>query len=309
MRVRRSRSALILSPMLLTVFLIVTFAISLKSLALQPRNPFRNPSSQYLPYYSQNFYSALQISSKDENLKYVLKSILRNYHIFNPGQLDTLTERCPADRRNCYQQISLGYERARIYLMGYLYLVKHQNDYLIKEAYCNKYYGPNEFRGGRGPAPQTVPDYKVINVEHTWPQSRFNGRYDKEFQKADLHHLFPTDSQLNEIRSNNKFGEVISDFKALKCGQSRYGVSKASHREVFEPPNPHKGRVARALFYFSIRYDLPIDTEEEAFLKKWNAEYPVDQEEITRNEEIYKTQGNRNPFIDYPELAMMISDF
>jgi endonuclease I len=295
--------------MLLTVFLIVTFAISLKSLALQPRNPFRNPSSQYLPYYSQNFYSALQISSKDENLKYVLKSILRNYHILNPGQLDTLTERCPADRRNCYQQISLGYERTRIYLMGYLYLVKQQNEYLIKEAYCNKYYGPNEFRGGRGPAPQTVPDYKVINVEHTWPQSRFNGRYDREFQKADLHHLFPTDSQLNEIRSSNKFGEVLSDFKALKCGQSRYGVSKASHREVFEPPNPHKGRVARALFYFSIRYDLPIDTEEEAFLKKWNAEYPVDQEEITRNEEIYKTQGNRNPFIDYPELATMISDF
>ncbi|MCB0368129.1 MAG: endonuclease [Bdellovibrionales bacterium] len=35
----------------------------------------------------------------------------------------------------------------------------------------------------------------------------------------------------------------------------------------------------------------------------------MDQEEITRNEEIYKAQGNRNPFIDYPELAAMIADF
>jgi endonuclease I len=78
---------------------------------------------------------------------------------------------------------------------------------------------------------------------------------------------------------------------------------------VFEPPTVHKGRVARALFYFSVRYDIPLDPEEEAYLKKWNAEQPVDQEEITRNEEIYKAQGNRNPFIDYPELASLIADF
>lgn len=309
MHLRSSGSNVTLRPFLLAVFLFVTVLIPLKGYSLlQPRNPYRN-QSQLIPYYSQSFYSALQINSKDDNLKYVLKSILRNYHIAKPGQLDTITERCASTERNCYNQISVGYDRARVFLMGYLYLIKQDNQYVIKESYCNKYYGREEFGGKKGPAPQTIPDNTVINVEHTWPQSRFSGGFQKDFQKADLHHLYPTDSQLNAIRGNKTFGEVGKDLMNLKCGQSKYGVSKASGRQVFEPPNVHKGRVARALFYFSVRYEIPLDPEEEASLKKWNAEYPVDKEEVTRNEEIFKVQGNRNPFIDYPELVSMIADF
>lgn len=308
MQARRSGSLVTIRPFLLAVFLILTVLVPLKGYSLVPRNPFRN-QSQFIPYYSQNLYAAFKINSRDENLKYVLKSILRNYHIVKPGQLDEITERCPTTERNCTTQISVGYDRARVFLMGYLYLIKQNNQYAIKESYCNKYYGQEEFKGRKGPAPQTIPDNTVINVEHTWPQSRFSGGFAKDFQKADLHHLFPTDSQLNAIRGNKNFGEVGKDLMNLKCGQSRYGVSKTSGREVFEPPAVHKGRVARALFYFSVRYEIPLDREEEAYLKKWNAEYPVDQEEITRNEEIYKVQGNRNPFIDYPELASLIADF
>lgn len=308
MHTRRSGSLKTIRPFLLAAFLILTVLVPLKSYSLVPRNPFRN-QSQLIPYYSQHLYAAFKINSRDENLKYVLKSILRNYHISKPGQLDEITERCPSSERNCTAQISVGYDRARVFLMGYLYLIKQNNQYVIKESYCNKYYGQAEFKGRKGPAPQTIPDNTVINVEHTWPQSRFNGGFNKDFQKSDLHHLFPTDSQLNAIRGNKTFGEVGKDLMNLKCGQSRYGVSKTSSREVFEPPTVHKGRVARALFYFSVRYEIPLDREEEAYLKKWNTEYPVDQEEITRNEEIYKVQGNRNPFIDYPELASLIADF
>lgn len=289
--------------------LVIILLASTQVFAFQARNPFRTPSTQVIPYYSQNLYAALRINSKDENLKYVLKSILRSYHIQKPGQLDDLTERCDSRTPSCYTQISLGYDRARIFLMGYLYLVKQDNQFVIKEAYCNKYYGKEEFRGKKGPAPQTIPDNTVINVEHTWPQSRFSGKFNKDFQKSDLHHLYPTDSQLNAIRGNKNFGDVSTNTVPLKCQQSKYGKSSSSGRDVFEPPQVHKGRVARAIFYFSVRYDLPIDPEEEAYLKKWNAQYPVDQAEITRNEEIYKIQGNRNPFIDYPELAELISDF
>ncbi|HAP30013.1 MAG TPA: hypothetical protein DCR26_07805, partial [Porphyromonadaceae bacterium] len=38
-------------------------------------------------------------------------------------------------------------------------------------------------------------------------------------------------------------------------------------------------------------------------LMKWHREDPVSQKEIDRNEEVYRIQANRNPFIDYPELA------
>jgi endonuclease I len=78
---------------------------------------------------------------------------------------------------------------------------------------------------------------------------------------------------------------------------------------MFEPPETHKGNVARSLFYFSIRYGLRISPEEEAYLKMWNKQDPVDQEEMIRNNEIYKTQGSRNPFVDHPELADRIQDF
>jgi len=34
---------------------------------------------------------------------------------------------------------------------------------------------------------------------------------------------------------------------------------------------------------------------------KWSSEDPVSEKEIIRNNEVYKIQKNRNPFIDNPE--------
>ena len=39
---------------------------------------------------------------------------------------------------------------------------------------------------------------------------------------------------------------------------------------------------------------------------RWDELDPVDEFEIQRNNRIYEYQGNRNPFIDYPELANKI---
>jgi len=41
-------------------------------------------------------------------------------------------------------------------------------------------------------------------------------------------------------------------------------------------------------------------------LLKWSQQDPVSDKEINRNNAVYKIQGNRNPFIDYPELAEYI---
>jgi endonuclease I len=95
----------------------------------------------------------------------------------------------------------------------------------------------------------------------------------------------------------------------LDCKGPRFGLGTAGSQEVFEPPQDHKGNVARALFYFATRYELTIGKAEEEVLRKWNQEDPVDQEELDRNEEIFKVQQNRNPFVDFPELVDRISDF
>ena len=39
-------------------------------------------------------------------------------------------------------------------------------------------------------------------------------------------------------------------------------------------------------------------------LLQWNSDHPPDEQEVARNTQVFaRWQGNRNPFIDYPELA------
>ena len=265
--------------------------------------------NQSHPYYGSAF-STQKNQLKDEALKDALKTILKSGHIQNSEfQYDKIVPNCDSTS-GCVMQTAYGYDRAREFLFGRFYLVQDGSTYGIKEMYCDRIYTDADFkRGLNGPAPGIVPDGTVINVEHTWPQSRFTGNYSKEMQKSDMHHLFPTDSQLNSLRGNTIFGEVVRDSNKTKCSVSKYGQGQGTTRDVFEPPQSHKGRVARALFYFSVRYDLAISPEEEVILKKWHHDMPVDAQEAQRNEAIQKLQGNRNPFIDYPELVDQIADF
>lgn len=148
----------------------------------------------------------------------------------------------------------------------------------------------------------TVPSDTVMNIEHVWPQSKFglSGGL-KEVAKADFHHLFPADSKINGIRGNNPFDN-------LPNGQLLPGGSKTT-KTAFEPRDVSKGEVARAIFYFSVRYNKPVDIKEETVLKNWNSQDPVSASEKERNEKIFNFQQNRNPFIDKPDLIGKISDF
>jgi deoxyribonuclease-1 len=270
-------------------------------------------ASNSVPYYGHEFNQSKN-QLKNEELKAKLREVLTSGHVAptNPSEVqvdDQIVKSCDAIK-NCKEHTSLGYDRARQFLFGTFYLVQAGSGYGIKEMYCDRIYTDADFKSGiGGPAPGIVPEATVINTEHTWPQSRFTGKYSRDTQKSDLHHLFPTDSQMNSLRGNTIFGEVIKDSNKTKCNASKYGPGQGASRDVFEPPQAHKGHVARALFYFSVRYELPISTAEEVILKKWSRESPVDDQEILRNNEIYKLQGNRNPFIDYPELADQIQDF
>jgi endonuclease I len=147
-----------------------------------------------------------------------------------------------------------------------------------------------------------VPDHKVMNVEHTWPQSKGA----RGNAKSDLHHLFPTDSKANSRRSSFKFCNVV---EARWEGEySKLGYDE-DYRMCFEPPHEHKGNVARALFYFSIMYNMQIDSDEEAVLREWHLMDPVDGAEISRNRGIVKYQKNSNAFVEHPEFVDKIGNF
>lgn len=277
------------------------------SLSLILQTSWATQVSRSIPYYGQEFYTHLENDIADQPLRAALKTVLQNYHVEVPGELDQIAEKCEEGQR-CYAHHNIGYLAARVFLMGNYYLIQNGDEYAIRDVYCAEEKKRRDF-GRKPPGPNSIPDNRVINIEHTWPQSRFTRKFREDVQKSDLHHLFPTDSKLNAVRGNHAFGEVTTDLLELDCPASRFGIGSRGTEEVFEPPQAHKGNVARALFYFAVRYDLSIGADEEETLRVWNKEDPVDEDEIRRNEEIFKIQRNRNPFVDFPDLADKISDF
>ncbi|MCK9224905.1 MAG: endonuclease [Candidatus Muirbacterium halophilum] len=150
-----------------------------------------------------------------------------------------------------------------------------------------------------------IPDPGNMNCEHSWPQSKF-GSVDSGTKKTDMMHIYPCDSRTNSRRGNNPFGEVFKE--KWSDGGAKYGISK-SGKTVFEPRDDKKGDIARGMLYFAVRYNMPIDKDQEEFFKKWNELDPVTEREFLRNSMVEDHQNNRNPFIDCPELINNITDF
>lgn len=170
----------------------------------------------------------------------------------------------------------------------------------------------------------TFPD--PINAEHTVPQSFFGGE-SQPVPRSDIHHLFPTHGTANSARSNFPFAELTPSqtdrWYYVSSGNSfQSSTSQPSNPDVagklnsgtsFEPPEAHKGNVARAVFYFYTMYPQYMSTMSNIgnlnTLYQWHLDDPVDATERERNDAIENAQGNRNPYIDFPETLAYAWDF
>jgi len=262
---------------------------------------FTTAAGDFNSYYPQELGKFLQTDTTidQDELKTFLFNVLDGTHQEVSGSHDVLG--CASGKGKCYSQNVLGYSGARKVLFGKIHLEKDAEGYFIKDVYCNKELRERQTRMGPG----RIPNSNILNCEHTWPQSKFTGRFAKEMQKSDLHHLYPTDSHANSVRGNYPFEDLDNGLPVDEdCTASR-----SINGRSFEPPTEHKGNVARSLFYFSVRYQIKIDRQHEEILKRWHNEDPVDASERDRNETIFQVQNNRNPFIDMPELVDVIKDF
>ena len=149
------------------------------------------------------------------------------------------------------------------------------------------------------------------NREHLWPQS--HGAKQKPV-KSDLHHLRPTDATVNSRRSSLDFDD----------GGSPEGEAPDTFKDhdSFEPRDAIKGDVARAMFYIDVRYegtsgepDLVLVDQmtgkgttlgDLCTLLDWHLADPPDAEERRVNDAVEQIQGNRNIFVDKPELATLL---
>lgn len=106
------------------------------------------------------------------------------------------------------------------------------------------------------------------------------------------------------MRSNLPYYDFQSYEPELAATGIRTGCGMVEGGK-FEPEYG-KGIVARAVFYFAIRYKdvIRMDTKMSLeVLLGWHGNYPVTLYEKHRNAAIHELQGNRNPFIDFPDLA------
>lgn len=146
------------------------------------------------------------------------------------------------------------------------------------------------------------------NREHVFARSLANPRLNTIDKGAgtDLHNIRAVDAQKNTQKSNRFFADGFGD-------------SKIVNGSYFYPGDEWKGDVARILMYMHLRYPGRCDARDVAvvdlndpnntmpnILLEWNAQDPVSDFEIRRNDIIYTFQGNRNPFVDNPYLATLI---
>lgn len=202
----------------------------------------------------------------------------------------------------------------------------YENDNTVLDMYSENPSGVDSYNYNHND--RTCGNYNsendCYNREHIFPQGFFNEQLP---MRTDIHHVVPTDGYVNNRRANYPFGEVTNDTwmsnNGSKVGQNTFGSYSGV---VFEPIDEFKGDIARMLLYFAVRYEDEVTdsswddhtttnnplngTNDQVYeiwylqlLYKWHLEDPVSEREIKRNNEAYNFQGNRNPFIDYPEYV------
>lgn len=165
-----------------------------------------------------------------------------------------------------------------------------------------------------------------MNIEHAMANSWWGGTKNDAYK--DLFNLNPSNINANSRKSNYPFVEL--DNVTWTNGVTSVGTPKSGLgggcTNGFEPLDEYKGDFARGVFYMFTVYDdiswksASSDTRSGVgrmytpgtddllqpwaveMLLRWSVQDPVSQKEIDRNNAIYQSQGNRNPYIDLPGL-------
>ncbi|MGL2966010.1 endonuclease [Flavobacterium sp. XGLA_31] len=202
----------------------------------------------------------------------------------------------------------------------------YENDGTLLDMYtenptgpeCEFTYGTNQDDGTQGTA-----ECQKYNREHTIPQSYFASATP---MYSDAHFVVPSDKYVNAQRADYPYGKVNNATSTYSNGSKKgsnlnSGYSAGYSGVVFEPIDEFKGDIARMLLYFATRYESQLPgfytasssdikvmfdgTSNHSFsntflniLLTWNAQDPVSQREIDRNNAVYARQNNRNPYID-----------
>lgn len=154
-----------------------------------------------------------------------------------------------------------------------------------------------------------------MNIEHSFPKSWW-GKAKLQAYK-DLYNLMPCESRINSKKSNYPMGIVVSG--DIGNGWTKVGEG-TDGKKYWEPADPWKGDFARGYMYMATAYQDYNWSGNQALQILQQGDYPTLQKwaytlyiqwakadrpnaiEIKRNNDVAKIQGNRNPYVDFPNL-------
>lgn len=245
---------------------------------------------------------------------------------YTPGYYDRMDGKRREELKNAVKQCVQGHQRLSYsQLPGYWqYTDVYPELYdgckrwweMYSDEMCLIREGQNAFQSFSG--------YRMQR-EHSVPKSWWKLNGDVEYTPAysDMWNLYPSNGAANQAKLNYPFGPCQSttfDNGVSKVGTPKNGYGGGSSR-VFEPADQYKGDFARSFFYMACVYDdinwvINYMFRRETYptlvpwamnmLLQWARQDPVSQKEIDRNNLVEQYQGNRNPFVDFPELGEYI---
>ena len=190
---------------------------------------------------------------------------------------------------------------------------------LNKDGYIIGYYDGSSMNG-------TWDGGTTYNREHTWPQSK--GADDGIDMGHDMQSVRPANASINSGRGNAAYGEGDSYYNP-DTDKKINGINNTNYKSI--NLGTYRGDCARVIMYDYLMYGeaggyknsyhngeaqllskLGTDGVFESLhtMLKWHMQDPPSLTEMVRNDGAQEYQGNRNPMIDFPELAIEIfSDY
>ena len=152
------------------------------------------------------------------------------------------------------------------------------------------------------------------NREHVWAcaHMKINGEDARPNESTKSHATDLHNLRVACQMANGKHSDLYYDEESNSAAFYPNITSSLVGYHAYE--GDFRGDTARILFYMYVRYEglnltsnintiNAVSMGNLSTLLIWNQLDPVDDFESQRNNRIYEYQGNRNPFIDHPELA------
>jgi len=182
----------------------------------------------------------------------------------------------------------------------------------------NRYSPATFYFGRRGIAASGM------NIEHSMPKSWWTGT-DGVMAHRDLFNLYPSPKEDNSAKANYPMAYVTTVTSDSGDGYDKVGKGTVdgTTQMCWEPGDEWKGDFARSYMYMSVCYQsytwrsrgtTTLTTEDWPTLKQWardlymqwSKDDRISDIETSRNDMIYSIQQNRNPFVDFPNIAEYI---